>query len=117
MSRRVRITVDVFVDDEQKLRAYAEKRCRARWQDPLHTFHGDSLAGAVYEALVGSNEGPEVEQYGLELAGYHTVETDDDGAGLELLHKKHPRVFRLPDSVQPGRRGRPSALAERIVPA
>jgi len=113
MSKRVRITVDVLVDDESKLRAYAEKRCRARWQDPLRMFQGDSLAGAVYEALVGSNEGPDVEQFGLELDGYHAAEVDDDGAGLELLHGQRPRVPGVAVVGRPDRRARHSALAER----
>jgi hypothetical protein len=68
--KRVRIQLDVIVHDEDMLFEYAERRVRACWQESLENISpGRTVEGAVYEALIASNENPSPMDYGIELDG------------------------------------------------
>ena len=59
---------------------YANARCQASWQESLDTMalhNPATLADAVYEALIASNENPSTDLYGIEL-GVHTTELVGD---------------------------------------
>lgn len=77
---RLLITQEVIVNDEAALLKYANARCQASWQDSLDTMalhNPATLADAVYEALIASNENPSTDLYGIEL-GVHTTELMGD---------------------------------------
>lgn len=60
----VKITLDVWVHDQEKLTAYAKKRHREAWGED---WEPEDLTEAVYEALIASNENPAPLDYGIEI--------------------------------------------------
>lgn len=63
---RVRLYVEVDVFDEDVLRKYAQKRYQQCWGEDIP----DPLGTAVFEALIGSNEGPSPNEIGVCIADY-----------------------------------------------
>ncbi len=58
-------TVTVGIINRQMLRSYATRRFATCWR-PRRAFAGDDVQ-AVYEALLGSSEGPPPNHYGVRL--------------------------------------------------
>lgn len=69
---RVRIVLDLVVTDAPALWQYALKRHFEAWDQPLGDSYDDGLtiAHAVLEALVISNENPDNNAIGIELLTY-----------------------------------------------
>jgi hypothetical protein len=63
-----RIEINATVWDEARLRAYASNRYRICWNHDL-TFV-NNIEQAVYEALIGSSEGPPTVDYGVRLSQF-----------------------------------------------
>ena len=61
----VTLTLEVAVSDREKLLAYAKQRYQQAWDDP--GWAPSNLAEAVYEALIGSSEGPSPCDIGIEI--------------------------------------------------
>lgn len=57
------LTVPVRVTDPDKLRAFAARRVREAWDGDAP----ETLAEAVYEAVVGSNMNPDDAELGIEI--------------------------------------------------
>lgn len=62
---RVRLTIDVTVEDQDALTKYAKQRFAACWFD--NDWEPRSSGDAVAEALVLSNENPSPDMYGISI--------------------------------------------------
>ena len=62
---KVMLRLQVAVSNQEKLLAYARQRRRQAWGD--RDWAPSDLAEAVYEALIGSSEGPSPSDIGIEI--------------------------------------------------
>lgn len=76
MSVRVRMVVDVYVDDEDELRKYATARMSECWGTNF-ALGTTELPRMVYEALIGSNENPSPDEYGISIGDSEVYEVPD----------------------------------------
>jgi len=67
MSTRVRLTIDVDVEDEAALRKYAADRALASFGVTDLADIAPTIDAVVLEALVISNENPAPDEYGIDL--------------------------------------------------
>jgi hypothetical protein len=72
---KVTLTIEVEVEDEAALRAFAHTQREKFWRDADAWLAGKpELGEIVFEALVLSNDNPSPLDYGIELAKYSWVE-------------------------------------------
>jgi hypothetical protein len=73
MSARIRMVIDVIVEDEDALRAYATTRMTECWGEAFAAETPD-LPRMVYEALIASNENPSPDEYGIAIGDTEVYE-------------------------------------------
>jgi len=74
----VRVTINARIHDKAALVAYANRQAQDCWGQSLdevltdvhQSDDEDTIAAVVFEALVGSNEGPNPGDYGIEIDDY-----------------------------------------------
>ena len=73
MSTKIRMVIDVIVEDEEALRAYALERMTKCWGANFAAETPD-LPRMVYEALIASNENPSPDEYGIAIGDTEVYE-------------------------------------------
>ena len=71
--KRVRMVIDVFVEDEDALNEYAMQRMSDCWGEHFAEETPD-LPRRVFEALIGSNENPSPSDYGIAIGDTEVYE-------------------------------------------
>lgn len=76
-----RIVVNVEVEDEEKLVAYARDRYEKSWGNEIEEETGEDetlVSRCLLEALLFSNENPSPVEYGISFTGNYSIEEVPD---------------------------------------
>lgn len=71
------MVIDVYVDDEDALRKYATARMAECWGTNF-ALETTDLPRIAYEALIGSNENPSPDEYGIAIGDTEVYEMTDE---------------------------------------